>query len=411
MSTVSLNELPEWLKSSAGDEVKALKKRTDYLSDKAMNAVSRIIEVGREIGDPRNPHHSRVDDREAEVATKFGQRVVSLGERIRRPDPETYENLRVFLENLSEFYRDLIRTGAVWIRKMDRSYKDPIRRMQLQLNELRSYARILDEHLQGKYGEVRKFESIIKDAESGKSTSIEIGSIKDELSTLKERSENLERELSDLESSKNELDVSKMGQEARELEEQVEIARRDIMKILDPLEKPFDKFLRLPEKEKIGAAPGTLDIMSQYLKDPIGSLLEEQPRFPRLKSTLQALGSALEARKLDLKETRIRAALKSVSVIRDEDSLASLRDNYLKVGMRRDEALQSDEMNELRKKRKETENKIELTRMELSKTERSIRELNTRHEELSGRLTDLTDKMERAIRELTGQTIQISNES
>ena len=409
MSTVIFSQLPEWLKESSGDEIQLVKNRAEQLAERAYDAVDRIIEVAKEIGRIGTQQHPSQERAEAEIATKFGLRVVSLGEKIRKPDPATYENLRLFLDSLNEFYRDLMRAGSVWIRKLDRGYKDPVRRMQLQLNELRNSARVLDEHLQQKYVDVRKFEAMVRESESAKSTANEMELTKEELRLSNSEADRTRAELGALKSDRDKLETSEKMREYNDLESQVENIRNNIKRILDPLEKPFDKFLRLPDRDRTGLEPGTLDTVSEYLHDPIDALCREQPTFSRLRSTMGALQAALESNRLGLKDARVRAALKIISSIKTEDNLPLLRDQYLQACMRRDHVLNSDDMKSLLSERTQIDEKTESVKSELTRIERSIRESNARLEELTKRLDDQKQRIEKGIKGLTGQTVRISS--
>ncbi len=401
--------MPEWLKKSSGDDIQLVKDRAEQLAQRASDALDRIIEVAREISRTAIQQHPAQERAEAEVAAKFGLRVVSLREKIKKPDPATYENLRLFLDSLNEFYRDLMRAGSVWIRKLDRGYKDSVRRMQLQLNELRNSARVLDEHLQQKYVDVRKFESLVKEAESAKSIANEIELTKEELRQSSSKANGIKAELSGLESSKVRLEASEKMRQGKQLESHAENVRNSIKRILDPLEKPFDKFLRLPDKDRTGLEPGTLDIVSEYLRNPIEALSQEQPSLPRLRSVMGALQAALESNRLGLKDARVRAGLKTISLIMEQDSLLALKGEYLEACMRRDQVLQSDDMKNLLRERVQIDEKIESMRTELTKIERSIRESNAKLEEATKRLADQKQKLEKGIKGLTGQTVRISS--
>jgi len=408
LSTIPLDELPEWLQNSAGSQVSSLRERAQSLVAKAMSALEGILEIAKDIGDPDSPWHRSIGDSEKEVATKFGQRVVSLAEKIREPGSATYEDYQGFLESLGEFHRDLIRTGAVWIRRLDRSYKDPVRRMQFQLNELRSSARLLDEHLRERYGEVRRFESLVKEAEAAKSSAREIQLLQEELRLSGVRADELRGELRKLESSRNQLERSSTHIEAKNLERQIEEIRASIKRLLSPLEKPFDKFLRLPDKERTNVRPDVLQTISDYARDTIGTLSVEQGGLPRLRLALPAIRKALEADKLELKGSRVRAALKSISQIQEEDELLTLRDEYMKTCALRDQTLQSEQMRELLERRRQLGEKEESLKTELGRAERSARELIARLEELTEKLADQKEKMERAVKSITGQIIQLS---
>jgi predicted nucleic acid-binding Zn-ribbon protein len=176
-----------------------------------------------------------------------------------------------------------------------------------------------------------------------------------------------------------------------------------------PLEKPVEKLLKLSEREKQRLNPTAAANLSDYVTDPVEKLSRSNINYSELESALNGLQSMLERNVIDLKDSRVRAALKSISLIKDQERLEELRERYLEATSVYQKASQSEEVRSLLLKRDEMDSKRNAAEEMVGRLDRALSAIQARKEELSKRFVQLKEGMEKSIKEVTGQSIQISN--
>jgi len=409
LSEVKIGDLAQWLESQAGKDTKPTREKATYLVSKVTEALGNIRKIAVALSEEGSSDtFSSVESSKVEIAKKFGERIVGLVDEVRRPEPVSYEALLEFLGSLRRFHAQLIYAGSIWIRKLDQRYRESIRKMELSLSDMRTQARMLEEHVDRKYRTVRKYETLLKEIETLKTISGELVRLEDEISRTRSQRETTQATCEGLAEERGQLERSKEFLGLSELESAVDRAREDIVSLFRPLEKPVEKLLKLSEREKQKLDPTAASVLAEYVKDPTGRFSSSKVNYSELRSSLDGLQSILERNLLDLKDSRVRAALKSISRFRDEAHLEALRAKYVEAVRAYETASQSGELQSLYLKREEIESKRAEAEETVERLDRALSSLQARKAELSKRLTHLRVAIEKSIEEVTGQSVQIA---
>lgn len=408
MSMVKIGDLSGWLESQIGKEVKPTIDKAKYLASKIMEDLRNIRKTALALSEENKPEAvSSVETSKADIAKKFGARVVSLVDDVKPPEQMTYENLQQLLTSVKKFHRELIYAGSIWIRKLDQRYRDSVRKMELSLSDIRIQGRMLEEHLNRKYMTVRKYETLQREIETLKTLSEEITRLEDEITRTRSQRENLQVTTEELVEEKKRLENSESFLKLAQLKSAMDRAREDIVSLFRPLEKPVEKLLKLSEREKQRLDPTAASLLAEYVEDPFEKLWSSKSDYSGLKSSLNALEPILEKNLLDLKDSRIRAALKAISRIRDEIDLDELLRRYVEAKRTYESASRSEELQALQMECKEIESRQLQAKENLERVNRSLISLQARREELSKRLAQLKAGIQDSIKEITGQAIDV----
>ena len=410
MSEVKVSDLAQWLESQVGKEVRPTRERATQLVSRVMEGIQNIRKIAVDLSE--EDVSSAVDSAERskiEIARNFGARIVGLVEGVKQPEPIAYDALTEFLSKIRKFQYELLYAGSIWIRKLDQRYKENIRKMEIGLSDVRAHGRMLEEHVDRRYRGVRKYETLLRDVDTLKTFSDELARLKDEISQTKSQRENLQVACEELDEELRQLERSNKLLKVSQLESAVQKAREEIVSLFRPLEKPVDKLLKLSEREKQKLNPTVAATLSGYLRNPVESLRNSTVDHQELRSALDGLESMLEANLLDLKDSRVRGALKSISRIRDDANLDALREKYLKAMQAYEAASQSSELRSLYLRREEFESKRTETEEALAKLDRALSSLQARKVELTKRVTYLGSTIEESVREVTGQSVRVSD--
>lgn len=409
LSEVKSSDLTQWLESLIAKDIKPIRERASYLVSRSTDALNNIQKTATALSEEVASSTSAAETSKTDVAKNFGIRIAGLVDGVKAPESISYETLTEFLNSLRKFHAELIYAGSIWIRKLDPRYRETIRKMELSLREIRTYGKMLEEHLDRKYLTVRKYETLLRDAETIRTVSRELARIEDEILRVKDEKDSARSTREQLSEERRKLESSQKLAELSALQSKVDEAQGDIVGLFRPLEKPVEKLLKLSEREKQRLNPTAAANLSDYVTDPAEKLSRSNINYPELESALNGLQSMLERNVIDLKDSRVRAALKSISLIKDQERLEQLREKYLEATSVYQKASQSEEVRSLLLKRDEMDSKRNAAEEMVGRLDRALSAIQARKEELSKRFVQLKDGMERSIKEVTGQSIQISN--
>jgi hypothetical protein len=409
LSEVKSSELTQWLESLIEKDVKPIRERALYLVSRSTDALNNIRKIAVSLTEEASNSDTPSETSRIEIAKNFGIRIMSLVDEVKSPEEISYETLSEFLSRLRKFHGQLIYAGSIWIRKLDPRYKENVRKMELSLSEIRTFGKMLEEHLDRKYMTVRKYEMLLKDAETLKTVSIELSRTEDEIQKVKGEKETAQSTRERLIEEKRQLEASPKLVELSALESNVNKTREEIVSLFRPLEKPVEKLLKLPERERQKLNPTVATNLSDYVTNPVDKLCKSKINHSELESALKGLQTMLEANALDLKDSRVRAALKSIPLIKDKNNLEQLREKYLKAMGTYEKASKSEEVQSLLLKRDEIESKRTEAEETAGRLDRTLSGVQARKEELSKRFAQLKKAMEKSTQEVTGQSIQLSN--
>lgn len=410
MSVVKIGDLARWLDSQVGKEIRPAREKATYLVSKVTDALSNIRKIAVALSEEGSSDaFSSVESSKVEIAKKFGGRIVGLVDEVKLPEPISYDTLLDFLSSLKRFHAQLIYAGSFWIRKLDQRYRESVRKMELSLSDVRIQGRMLEEHLDRKYRAVRKYETLLREIETLGTVSEELVRLEGEISQARSQRESLRATCEGLAEERKQLERSRKFVELSKLESAVDKSRGEIVSLFHPLEKPVEKLLKLSEREKQKLDPTAASVLAEYVKDPTGRLSSPDSNYLILRSSLDGLQSILERNLLDLKDSRVRAALKSISRIRDKANLEELRTKYEEAMRAYETASQSGESRSLHLRREEIESKRAKAEETIERLDRALSAFQARKEELTKRLAHLRASIEKSIQEVTDQSVQIAN--
>ena len=407
LNEVKSNELTQWLESLVAKEVKPIRERASFLVSRSTEALNNIRKHASALSE-ETPSATPSETQKIDIARNFGIRITGLVDAVKNPEPISYEALSDFLSSLRRFHGELIYAGSIWIRKLDPRYKETVRKMEAGLAEIRTYGKMLEEHLDRRYMTVKKYEVLLRDAETLRMASAELGRIEDEIRKLQSERENTKSACEKLIEEKQQLEISERLMELSKLESEVDKVKSEIVNLFHPLEKPVEKLLKLPERERQKLNPTAAVNLSDYVSNPVDKLCKSKMNHLELESALDGLRTMLESNAIDLKDTRARAALKSISQIKERANLHKLKEKYIEATKAYEKAAQSDDVRALLLKHEEIESKRKSTEENLGRLDRTLSTVQARKEELSKRYGQLKQGIEKSIQEVTGQSVRIS---
>jgi len=405
---VSIENLPNLIDKLVEEQVGPERKKAEMFRDRIESTLGEIRNVAdhlleenarREIGDVSGPVLT--------AANKLGSRILSLAETVKAPEPITYDALVDYVQNLRRFQAQIVSFGAIWIRRLDKQFKKRIGELEIRMRNLQGLTKILEDHVNGKYRQVKAFESLLKDVRTLKSISEEANNLEDKLRTIEAERQELARMQNDLNEKIEATKRSEESQRVSQLEDKIEGIRRSITILFDPLQKPIEKLSKLAEAKKQVVDTPTSNTLSRHLEDPVKTLYEEQGGLSDLKRALTELRVILEQNKLDMKPTRNRNAIKCIVEICDNNAIDTLLRDYLAAKQEMSRLLSSPILAELAAQHQEIEKRVKEVERTVGRLSLDFSNTKSRRDEMIRRIDQMKSQMEKAFEQLTSETIDI----
>jgi len=408
---VNVEELPNWIDKIVEEQVGPERQKAEIFRNRINSTIAEIRNIADHLLEKNARQEiSDVSEPVLTAANKLGSRILSLAETVRTPEPITYDALVDYVQSLKRFQAQTVSFGAIWIRKLDRQFKKRIRELELRMRNLHSLTKILEDHVNDKYRQVKTFESLMKNVQTLKSISEEATNLGNKLQAIEGERQELARMQNDFIEKIEATKRSEESQRVSQLEDRIEGIRRSITVLFDPLQKPIEKLLKLAEAKKEIVDMPTLSILSHYLGDPVESLCDEQERLSDLQVALSRLRVILEQNRLDLKPTRNRNAIKSIFEICDNHVLEPQLRDYLAVKQEMNQLLSSPILAELAAQRQDLEKRLKEVERTIGKLSLDFSNTKNRRDEMIKRMDHVKTQIQETFERLTGEKIDIDFE-
>ncbi len=325
---------------------------------------------------------------------QFCTKVISLVSDVKKPDIINFQNIEAHISTLNMFQRKIIYYGARWLRKTGPMNKFSIRQIEQKRRRLLNQTKELESLFSNYQDELKKW----KKAES---TLRKLSKLEESRSINRKTLGNVDNKLKELEIqiAKDEKEIHSLAQkedliEARELENSKASFEEKVQTVLKYLEKPVSKTLKLLEDRSITIDQPKIIELEKLISNPKSVLLDLE-RIKPVEEALIYLHELLKSKKLNLKSSRARKGLETISRILKEGKIKEYALKYNEYA-KQNRKLEVDgvigktrELEEIQKEYRENKEKldrviIEKRRIEedVISDEEKIKEYTTKLEEL-----------------------------
>lgn len=325
---------------------------------------------------------------------QFGTKVISLISEVKTPDRINFQNIEVHISALNIFQRKVIYYGARWLRKTSPMHKFSIRKIEQKRRHLLNLTKDLESLFSKYQGELSKW----KRAEN---TLRKLSKLEEERSVNRKTLGSVDNKLKELkiQIAKDEKEIQSLSQkeeliEAKELENSKVSFEEKVQTELKHLEKPVLKALKLFEARSIAIDQPKIIELEKFISNPKSALLDLE-RIKPVEETLIYLQELLKSKKLNLKKSRTKKGIETISSILKEGKIKEYARKYNEYA-KQNRKLEVEgtigrtrELEEIQKEYRENKETldhviIEKKRIEedVSSCEEKIKEYNTKLEEL-----------------------------
>lgn len=327
---VKPEELEPWLKEALGTQIATTEKAVQ----KAKNDIEAQVASLREVVDDllRKSEKDSVEKRNDRAAYKaaraVGRMCLELQDLLSTPllgDPQSYEGLKQFSDNVTRLANDAARTRDRWVGYIRPYYILDMMSLNASIEKFR---RLADQTwaIFGKEGGLlRRLEEIHdrieKIEELGKSLQKQLDERDraiDEVNILDPQISETEHVVKSLASKPKITELKKINSRLKEIRGEV------LASGFRRLGRPLRKLEAMAGRGEYPLGPEVRQNLSEYLKRPFTTFIHEEEGYPSLKSVLRNLRQAVGRKKLLLKQREERKVLERIDGVAEKNVLEGM---------------------------------------------------------------------------------------
>jgi hypothetical protein len=404
---VTFADLPSFLRSRFNREIEPVRKESEEHCSGLQDILNDVGETGRKLLREKVEEEAKEASKSSiSSADKFGRKIVDLVEGAKAPCEMSYDSMVRYTNALRNFQSQIVNAASIWIPRLPLSLKKTVRELEVKMKLLGYSVNSLENHVGGKHRQVDRLERIILDSESLAGLEKELNDLETSIHEREDNSRKLDEEEDSINLKVDKLDSTDVSRRLTEQERQLGDLRNRISGVFEPLQKPVEKVLKTTDSKNGLLGSREQEILQHYLGDPT-SAVENEDDFGPLRSSLGTLRRILTAGSIELKESRVRNALRSISEICSTKNLEELRAEYRRQEIEYNASQSSNEIVELIMKRRELEQRKEKIGAERSRLTSDLEELEGRRSELLLRISRLVTDLEERVKSAGKEELEI----
>lgn len=363
MSQIEIEELESWVRQTVASKITQAERERDKLLSEITKAVNALPEYCHQLSkkaeqDIESKHENRAQYKAAKALSRLTAIIAEMCKSVSLPNEINSTSLRTLQRELSRAASEGARDREESLHQIRPFYIIDMMTFGGNIDKLRRLSEELHNFLMGRGALLKSLEDL-----DGKINSVDkVRSSRDSISAQRET---IERKLAETtrtnELLREQVDRIRQNPKMQEyirLDGQLRDLRVELLRTgFSRLGRPLRKLASLSER---GSYPLPIEVREstkEYLRRPFATFISEQEGYPKLKSVMSALSSAVSSGKLALKQRESKKVTdRSQQVISHNSLLAiqtqakNLKRNYDRCMMDQETASLVQEMKTLRQK-------------------------------------------------------------
>jgi len=260
-------------------------------------------------------------------AEQFGKKVTSLISELKKPDKISFQVIESYINTLETFHKKIIYYGVRWLRKTGPGHKLSIKQIEWKRRQVLNLTKDLNVLFSKYQNELRKWkkaESIVR----------RLSKLEEERFVIRKALEKVDNKMKEL---KNQIEkenqrIKVLGQKedlvkAKEFKKNEALFEERVKTELRHLEKPVLKSIKLIDDKSIVKDQHKIIRLERFIRDPRKVLLELKD-VKTIEEALIYLQELLRSKKLNLKSSRNKKGLESISNILKDNRLEDYKKKF-----------------------------------------------------------------------------------
>ncbi|MGY5859911.1 MAG: hypothetical protein RTU63_11130 [Candidatus Thorarchaeota archaeon] len=307
MTNLNVEQLQKWyqkqLQKKSGEFIKQA-ERSYKIVERALQDVEELAKAFED---------EEIEDTDG-IAARFALKVKEIVDNFYVDKNITYEGTEIMQGEIQRFIQDLWGAGARWIRRLDKRYKTTIKSLDVAMKELSKEVKKIGKLLFD-YSWVKDLERIGSRIDTLHDLSFSNEIFEEQINTVRSKIKSADAEYSKSKKSYDDFTETSNVAELLSLDEQAEHVSSLLKMKMNPLKKQVKKFLQRDTGVRV--SPAGQKALAEYFEDPFTAIAEEPEGYPGLIEGLSGLQTAIETKKLSLKDRLARRAIEEITMIKD----------------------------------------------------------------------------------------------
>jgi hypothetical protein len=320
-------ELEPWLKEALRAQIATTEKAVQ----KAKNDIEAQIASLKEVVDDllrkseKNSVEKRNDRAVYKAARAVGRMCLELQDLLSAPllgDPQSYEGLKQFSDNVTRLANDAARMRDRWVGYIRPYYILDMMSLNASIEKFRRLADQTWGIFSKEGGLLRRVEEIHDRIEKIEDLGKSLQEQLDERDRAIGEVNILDPQISETEHLVESLASNPKIAELKKIDSRLKEIRLEVLSSgFRRLGRPLRKLEAMAGRGEYPLAPEVRQNLSEYLKRPFTTFIHEEEGYPSLKSVLRNLQQAVERKKLLLKQREKRKVLERTDSVAEKNAL------------------------------------------------------------------------------------------
>ena len=308
-------------------KIDALNKKIIKSYEHVENRFEKVLDEIQETLEDMTSDSRKFIDSGDTFAEQFGKKITSLISELKKPNKISFQEIESYINALELLHKKIIYYGIRWLRKTSPGHKLLIKQIEWkrrQVLNLTKDLKVLFSKHQRELREWKRAESIVR----------RLSKLEEERFVNRKALEKVDNKIKELKNKieKENQRIKVLGQKedlvrAKEFKKNKTLFEERVKTELRHLEKPVLKSIKLIDDKSIVKDQHKIIKLERFVRDPRKVLLELKD-VKTIEEALIYLQELLQSKKLNLKRSRNRKGLESISNILKENKLEDYKKKF-----------------------------------------------------------------------------------
>ena len=403
---VLLEDFEEFYKNELNEQFAKIRK---VLKKQISDIRNNLIEIKISVDHFLEAGKDKIEEKSLKSLYFFSDRIKKEIDDIEIPEDENlnYDNLNKLINSIKKLFTSINDIAKKSLPKFQKIVQPEIKKLNYITRKLGKKQAILEQLLRKKYTDVKTAEDLLKKFPK-------FFNLKENIENAKAELDSFEKEYQERKEQQERLNSNSMELEKNDLFKKLEIEKDHLFKLRLEIDEQLG-FKKALKKMKVELEKGTISLpninsnyLTEFLKNPISTLIKESKDLPEFYGMLTHLRRVLEDNKLILKTDKKEKTLDQINAIFDHKHIQADIEKSKEFRERIKEIQDKIEKEGLAKKMEDVKNQISINSIKLDHIESDLERRNKDYTKYLATLKQERENFQNSLEEILHQEVKIN---
>ena len=403
---VLLEDFEEFYKNELNEQFAKIRK---VLKKQISDIRNNLIEIKISVDHFLEAGKDKIEEKSLKSLYFFSDRIKKEIDDIEIPEDENlnYDNLNKLVNSIKKLFTSINDIAKKSLPKFQKIVQPQIKELNYITRKLGKKQAILEQLLRKKYTNVKSAEDLLKKFPK-------FFNLKENIENAKAELDSFEKEYQERKEQQEKLNSTLMELEKNDLFKKLEIEKDRLFKLRLEIDEQLG-FKKALKKMKVELEKGTISLpninsnyLTEFLKNPISTLIKESKDLPEFYGMLTHLRRVLEDNKLILKTDKKEKTLDQINAIFDHKHIQADIEKSKEFRERIKEIQDKIEKEGLAKKMEDVKNQISINSIKLDHIESDLERRNKDYTKYLATLKQERENFQNSLEEILHQEVKIN---